>query len=68
MSGHASINIKHKVSYKTSLCIEYPPHTIAAGCIYLASLFLTEQDESFKVQGPLWDQWFLSRMDDIEGK
>ncbi|KAG1146631.1 hypothetical protein G6F37_011932 [Rhizopus arrhizus] len=53
-------------SYKTSLCIEYPPHTIAAGCIYLASLFLTEQNESFKVQSPLWDQWFLSRMDDIE--
>ena len=23
-------------SYKTSLCIHYPPHTIAVGCIYLA--------------------------------
>ena len=23
-------------SYKTSLCIYYPPHTIAVGCIYLA--------------------------------
>ena len=23
-------------SYKTSLCVHYPPHTIAVGCIYLA--------------------------------
>ncbi|CAO3700528.1 unnamed protein product [Rhizopus microsporus] len=56
-------------SYKTSLCIEYPPHTIAAGCIYLATLFLKDQDNTVEklIKDRPWDQYFLSRMDDIEG-
>lgn len=56
-------------SFKTIVCIEYPAHTIAAGCIYLASRLLKDEDESFQglsVTEP-WDQHFLSRMEDIEG-
>ncbi|CAO3668758.1 unnamed protein product [Rhizopus stolonifer] len=52
-------------SYKTPICIEYPPHTIAVGCIYLATLFMTEQDKILK-ELIEWDQSFLSRMEDIE--
>ena len=57
-------------SYKTLLCVEYPAHTIAGGCIYLASRLLKEQDDSFHGLGndAPWDQYFLSRMEDIEGK
>jgi CTD kinase subunit beta len=57
-------------SYKTLLCVEYPAHTIAAGCIYLASRLLKEQDPLFQAlpDDKPWDQHFLSRMEDIEGK
>jgi CTD kinase subunit beta len=56
-------------SYKTLLCVEYPAHTIAAGCIYLASQLLKEQDPLFQAlpNDKPWDQYFLSRMEDIEG-
>lgn len=56
-------------SYKTLVCIEYPAHTIAAGCIYLASRLLKDEDESFQGLSTTepWDQHFLSRMEDIEG-
>ncbi|KAF1805924.1 cyclin [Mucor lusitanicus] len=55
-------------SYKTLVCIEYPAHTIAAGCIYLASWLLKDEDESFQGLSTTepWDQHFLSRMEDIE--
>ncbi|CEP11055.1 hypothetical protein [Parasitella parasitica] len=55
-------------SYKTIVCIEYPAHTIAAGCIYLASLLLKDEDENFQGLSTTepWDQHFLSRMEDIE--
>ncbi|KAL7311275.1 RNA polymerase II C-terminal domain kinase beta subunit [Mucor circinelloides] len=55
-------------SYKTLVCIEYPAHTIAAGCIYLASRLLKDEDESFQGLSATepWDQHFLSRMEDIE--
>lgn len=57
-------------SYKTLLCVEYPAHTIAGGCIYLASRLLKEQNCSFSGldENAPWDQYFLSRMEDIEGK
>lgn len=57
-------------SYRTLLCVEYPAHTIAAGCIYLASRLLQEADDSFEglSTSQPWDQRFLSRMEDIEGK
>ncbi|KAI8069819.1 cyclin-like protein [Gilbertella persicaria] len=57
-------------SYKTMVCVEYPAHTIAAGCIYLASLLLKDADPSFQglKDSEPWDQYFLSRMEDIEGK
>ncbi|KAL0141234.1 cyclin [Mucor lusitanicus] len=47
---------------------EYPAHTIAAGCIYLASWLLKDEDESFQGLSTTepWDQHFLSRMEDIE--
>ena len=56
-------------SYKTLVCVEYPAHTIAAGSIYLASLLLKDEDESFEglKESEPWDQHFLSRMEDIEG-
>ncbi|KAG0166582.1 hypothetical protein DFQ28_010776 [Apophysomyces sp. BC1034] len=55
-------------SYRTALCVEYPAHTIAAGCIYLASRLLKEEDGLFKglPEKQPWDQFFLSRIDDIE--
>ncbi|KAL1935263.1 hypothetical protein VTP01DRAFT_4403 [Rhizomucor pusillus] len=55
-------------SYRIPLCIEYPAHTIAAGCIYLASILLKEEDQSFQSlpgHHP-WDKLFCSRMIDIE--
>lgn len=58
------------VSYRIPLCLEHPAHTIAAGCIYLASILLKEEDESFQglSEDQAWDQFFCSRMIDIEGK
>ncbi|KAI9026566.1 cyclin-like protein [Phycomyces nitens] len=55
-------------SYRTSLCVEYPAHTIAAGCIYLASRLLKEEDPEFHglAEEQPWDQLLLSRIDDIE--
>ncbi|GAA5797603.1 hypothetical protein HPULCUR_002993 [Helicostylum pulchrum] len=55
-------------SFKTLLCVEYPAHTIAGGCIYLASRLLKEQDDTFQglPESEPWDQYFLSRMEDIE--
>lgn len=57
------------VSYQIPLCIEYPAHTIAAGCIYLASMLIKSTDPSFEglAKGQPWDQFFCSRMEDIEG-
>lgn len=57
-------------SFKTLLCVEYPAHTIAGGCIYLASRLLKEEDDKFQglPENEPWDQYFLSRMEDIEGK
>ncbi|KAI9475529.1 MAG: cyclin-like protein [Benjaminiella poitrasii] len=55
-------------SYRTPLCLEYPAHTIAAGCIMLASRLLSQQDKTFvglSATEP-WDQHFLSRMEDME--
>ncbi|KAI8373086.1 cyclin-like protein [Radiomyces spectabilis] len=55
-------------SYRTQLCVEYPAHTIAAGCIYLSSRLLKEEDKDFRglTEEQPWDQLFLSRMEDIE--
>ncbi|KAI8970777.1 cyclin-like protein [Pilobolus umbonatus] len=55
-------------SYRTSLCVEYPAHTIAGGCIYLASRLLKEEKADFNglPDNQPWDQYFLSRMEDIE--
>ncbi|CAO3638187.1 unnamed protein product [Mucor hiemalis] len=55
-------------SYKTVLSVEYPAHTIAGGCIYLASRLLREQNSAFNglAENAPWDQYFLSRMEDIE--
>ncbi|KAI9321319.1 hypothetical protein BX666DRAFT_1874603 [Dichotomocladium elegans] len=60
----------HRFSYRTPLCVEYPAHTIAAGCIYLASMLLKEGDELFRglANDQPWDQLFCSRMEDIEGE
>lgn len=57
------------ISYQIPLCIEYPAHTIAAGCIYLASMLIKSTDPSFEglAKGQPWDQLFCSRMEDIEG-
>lgn len=57
-------------SYRTLLCVEYPAHTIAAGCIYLASRLIKEDDISFEglLDTEPWDHRFLSRMEDIEGR
>lgn len=67
-------DIKHKVyifyinSYRITLCLEYPAHTIAAGCLYLASKLWQHEDESFKgLNHHSWDKVFLSRLEDIEG-
>ncbi|KAI9312241.1 cyclin-like protein [Dichotomocladium elegans] len=55
-------------SYQTALCVEYPAHTIAAGCILLASKILKLQDVSFAglEDDHPWDQFFCSRMEDID--
>ncbi|KAI8149695.1 cyclin-like protein [Fennellomyces sp. T-0311] len=55
-------------SYRTPLCVEYPAHTIAAGCIYLASILLRHEDELFAglSNDKPWDQFFCSRMEDME--
>ncbi|KAG2227927.1 hypothetical protein INT45_011950 [Circinella minor] len=55
-------------SYRTLLCVEYPAHTIAAGCIYLASILLKHEDNTFTglESDKPWDQFFCSRMEDIE--
>ncbi|ORY96909.1 cyclin-like protein [Syncephalastrum racemosum] len=54
-------------SYRTALSVEYPAHTIAAGCIYLASMMLTHEGAQCQISpGQHWDQVFCSRMEDIE--
>ncbi|KAI9307456.1 cyclin-like protein [Cunninghamella echinulata] len=54
-------------SYRITLCLEYPAHTIAAGCLYLASKLWQHEDESFKgLNQHSWDKVFLSRLEDIE--
>lgn len=49
--------------------MEYPAHTIAAGCVHLASMMLKQEDKSFQElsNDQPWDQFFCSRMEDIEG-
>ncbi|KAI8982032.1 cyclin-like protein [Mycotypha africana] len=56
-------------SYRTLICVEYPAHTVAAGCIYLASKMLEEEDSAFKGLSAMeqWNNRFFSRMEDIEG-
>lgn len=56
-------------SYRTPICLEYPAHSIAAGCIYLASMLLKLEDSSFigLSDDQPWDQLFCSRMEDMEG-
>lgn len=51
------------------MCVEYPAHTIAAGCVHLASMMLKQEDTSFQElsNDQPWDQFFCSRMEDIEG-
>ncbi|CDH56873.1 cyclin-like protein [Lichtheimia corymbifera JMRC:FSU:9682] len=55
-------------SYRTQMCVEYPAHTIAAGCVHLASMMLKQEDTSFQElsNDQPWDQFFCSRMEDIE--
>ena len=57
------------ISYRTQMCMEYPAHTIAAGCVHLASMILKQEDMSFQElsNDQPWDQFFCSRMEDIEG-
>ncbi|CAO3639612.1 unnamed protein product [Cunninghamella blakesleeana] len=55
-------------SYRITLCLEYPSHTVAAGCIYLANKLLKQEDESYKGidNQQSCNRVFLSRLEDIE--
>ncbi|CAG8450999.1 12389_t:CDS:2, partial [Ambispora gerdemannii] len=55
-------------SYKTTLCLRFPPHTIAAASIYLAAHFLGKKDFLFSsnADGQPWYKICLSRIEDIE--
>lgn len=56
-------------AHRTVLPLSYPPHTIAAACLYLTSFLTTDADESGVP--PFDDGWAESvqcLQDDIEGK
>ncbi|ORX50914.1 cyclin-like protein [Hesseltinella vesiculosa] len=53
-------------SYRTHLCLEYPSHTIAAGCLYLASLMLEDMSYNSLRQSTFWTEKCFSRWVDIE--
>ncbi|KAF9579644.1 hypothetical protein BGW38_004019 [Lunasporangiospora selenospora] len=54
-------------SYKTGVCLEYPPHAIAAGSIYLASKLIAEPFPEL-VQGEPWTKALRTRQVDVEGR
>ncbi|CAO3599118.1 unnamed protein product [Absidia cylindrospora] len=55
-------------SYRLSLCLEYPAHTIAAGCLYLASKLCQHDDSTFRGldKNQPWGKLFLSRLEDVK--
>ncbi|SAM09870.1 hypothetical protein [Absidia glauca] len=55
-------------SYRMTLCLEYPAHTIAAGCIYLANKLCQQEDATFKGldNNQPWGKLFLSRLEDVK--
>ncbi|CAG8512727.1 7542_t:CDS:2 [Ambispora leptoticha] len=55
-------------SYKTTMCLRFPPHTIAASSIYLAAHFLDKKDFLFSanINDQPWYKICLSRIEDIE--
>ncbi|KAI8089340.1 cyclin-like protein [Halteromyces radiatus] len=55
-------------SYRMTLCLEYPAHTIAAGCIYLASKLWQQEDSKFGGldKNESWEKRFLSRLEDVK--
>ncbi|KAF9275155.1 hypothetical protein BGZ88_002504 [Linnemannia elongata] len=54
-----------KDSYKIGVCLEYPPHTIAAGSIYLASKLLGEAFPDL-IKGKPWMKALRTRSIDVE--
>ncbi|KAF9181444.1 hypothetical protein BGZ51_005436 [Haplosporangium sp. Z 767] len=52
-------------SYKIEVCLEYPPHTIAAGSIYLASKLIGEPFPDL-IQGEPWMKALRTRSIDVE--
>ncbi|KAG0330585.1 RNA polymerase II C-terminal domain kinase beta subunit [Podila horticola] len=52
-------------SYKIGVCLEYPPHTIAAGSIYLASK-LMEEPLKERIYGEPWMKVLKVRSVDLE--
>ncbi|KAF9904868.1 hypothetical protein BX616_001154, partial [Lobosporangium transversale] len=52
-------------SYKVGVCLEYPPHTIAAGSIYLAAKLIGESFPDL-VQGVPWMKAFRTRSIDVD--
>ncbi|KAG0348634.1 RNA polymerase II C-terminal domain kinase beta subunit [Podila minutissima] len=52
-------------SYKIGVCLEYPPHTIAAGSIYLASKLLEEPLKE-RIYGEPWMKVLKVRSVDLE--
>lgn len=69
-------------SYRTLIPLQYPPHIIALGCLYLASLLLSfeqpppQQQSDFTTahqlaaiigQGAEWEQKFQAYIEDLEG-
>lgn len=54
------------ISYKIGVCLEYPPHTIAAGSIYLASKLLEEPLKEH-IYGEPWMKVLKVRSVDLEG-
>jgi CTD kinase subunit beta len=55
-------------AHRTVLPLSYPPHTIAAACLYLTSFLTTDADDA---SVPSFDQGWAERIqclqDDIEG-
>ncbi|KAK3819678.1 MAG: cyclin-like protein [Benniella sp.] len=52
-------------SYKIGVCLEYPPHTIAAGSIYLASKLIGEPFPDL-IRGEPWMKALRTRSIDVE--
>lgn len=70
-------------SHRTLLPIQYPPHTIALGSIYVAALLSSFEQpasptrEGFRTSGNIasslgkrgdWEKKFQSQVEDLEGK